>query len=77
MGTDIQIVFGKVLRNLRKQAGLTQEGLALEAGLQRKYISSLELGEKQPSLSSIVKLSFALKIKPGDLLNLVHDQAGS
>lgn len=61
---------------------MTQEALGLEAGLQRNYVSSLELGEKQPSLTSIFKLAKALKIAPSVLIVLVeaeqerYDDAG-
>ena len=64
--------FGLVLRRLRKEAGLTQEVLGMEAGLQRNYISSLELGEKQPTLTSVFKLSKALQIKPSKLVAMIE-----
>lgn len=51
---------------------MTQEALALEAGLQRKYISNLELGEYQPTLTTVFKLAFALGIEPSALVALVH-----
>ena len=70
----VAIAFGRVLRKLRKEMGLSQEALGLEAGLQRNYISSLELGEKQPSLASIYKLAFALNIKAGKLIALVDTE---
>lgn len=57
---DVAIAFGKVLRRLRQNAGLTQEQLALEADLQRSYVSILELGQQQPSLTTILKLADAL-----------------
>jgi transcriptional regulator with XRE-family HTH domain len=56
-------------------AGQTQEELGFKAGLQRKYISLLELGEQQPTLTSIIKLSLALNIKPGRLLDLMDDES--
>lgn len=71
---SILAIFGRVLRQLRTDAGLTQEELSLEVGLQRNYISSLELGHKQPTISTIFKLSRALKIPPGRLLDLVEAQ---
>lgn len=46
---DEAVAFGKVLRRLRKEAGLTQEQLGLEADLRRTYVSILELGQQQPS----------------------------
>lgn len=72
MGISIANAFGRVLRKLRLEAGLTQEELGLEADLQRKYISSLELGEKQPTITSVFKLAVALKIKPGKVIALTE-----
>ena len=62
-----------VIRTLRLNEGLTQEALGFKAGLQRNYISSIELGQKQPSLTSIFKLSSALNLKPGRLLDLMGE----
>ena len=64
--------FGDALRQRRKESDLTQETLALEAGLQRNYISSLELGHKQPTLLTIFKLSRALELTPGQLLDPIY-----
>lgn len=75
MDKHIPLVFGKALRRLRLAAGFTQEELGFRAGLQRNYISSLELGEKQPSLVTIFKLSTALNIKPGRLLDHMENVA--
>lgn len=75
MEQNIPLVFGKVLRRLRLAAGLTQEELGFKAGLQRKYISLLELGEQQPTLTSICKLSSALNIKPGRMLDLMDQNS--
>ncbi len=59
---DLSYAFGKTLRKIRVELGLTQEQLGFEAGLRRTYISSLELAEKDPSLKTIEKLSSALGI---------------
>lgn len=61
---DFAACFGRVLRRLRKRAKLTQEQLGFESGLERNFISMLELGQRQPSLHSIFKLSTALGIPP-------------
>lgn len=74
MEQNIPLVFGKVLRRLRLAAGLTQEELGFAADLQRKYISLLELGTQQPTLTSIVKLSGALKIRPGRILDMMDER---
>jgi transcriptional regulator with XRE-family HTH domain len=66
---DIATAFGMALRAERKRKGLTQEQLALEADLRRTFISSVELGEKQPSITTVFKLSKALGIKPSKLID--------
>jgi transcriptional regulator with XRE-family HTH domain len=71
--TPPNISFGKVLRQLRKEAGLSQEQLALEAEIQRNYISLIELGRNQPTITTIFKLAHALGIKPSKLVHLVEE----
>lgn len=66
------VAFGKVLRSLRQQVGLTQEQLGFEADLRRTYVSILELGQQQPSLSSILKIANALDLSASDLMQLVE-----
>ena len=68
------IAFGKVLRRLREEAGLTQEQLGFEADLRRTYVSILELGQQQPSLTTILKVAQALNCSPGRLLDMVSDE---
>lgn len=70
--SDFATVFGTVLRRVRKQAGLSQEELGFEAELQRNYISMMELGRYQPTLSTVFKLAFALNTTPSDLVEQVE-----
>ncbi len=60
--------FGLILREKRKDQGFSQEALALEAGIDRNFVSLLERGLNQPSLSTIFKLANALNLKPSDLV---------
>lgn len=69
MKTDVQRRFGARLRELRRKAGLSQEDLALEAGLDRTYVSSVERGERNISLQNIVKLARAIRVRPARLLD--------
>ncbi len=57
---DVAKVFGVVLRDMRIEAGLTQEQLGLEADLRRTFVSLLELGQQQPTLTTLLKLAHAL-----------------
>ncbi len=70
----VSLSFGHVLRTLRLQTGMTQEKLAEESRLQRNYISSLELGHKQPSLLTLFKIAEGLKMQPEQFIAKVHEQ---
>jgi transcriptional regulator with XRE-family HTH domain len=60
--------FGMALRRYRRIAKLTQEDLADMAGIERSHVGTIERGENNLTLISIVKLCDALKINPSDLL---------
>jgi transcriptional regulator with XRE-family HTH domain len=68
--------FGEVLRELRVEKGLTQEGLVLDAGTERSHISALERAEKGPSLGTILRLAQALGISAGDIVSRVEQKLG-
>lgn len=67
-----EVAFGIVLRNLRKQCGFSQESLAHEAGLERNYISLLELGKNSASIKTLFKLAPVLGINVSELLQQVE-----
>ena len=67
--SDAKRDFGKRVRQLRHERGLSQEALADEAGLHRTYVSSLERGERNVSLENIVKLARALRVPLQELLS--------
>ncbi|WP_302479495.1 helix-turn-helix domain-containing protein [Paraburkholderia phenoliruptrix] len=56
------------LGHCRLSAGLTQEQLAFEASIRRNYVSMLELGQHQPTLTMLFALATALNCTPSDLL---------
>ncbi len=60
--------FGQVLRKHRLAAGLSQEQLGLESGVQRNFISLIETGQNQPTISTIFKLAAAMGIRPSKLI---------
>lgn len=67
-----EIVFGGVLRQFRKDINFSQEKLAQESGLDRTYISLLERGLRQPTLTSLLKLAAALGVSTVDLVAKVE-----
>ena len=65
--------FGKTLIQLRKKIGISQEGLAYESGLARSFVSEIERGIKQPSLSTIFIIADTLEIKASILIKSVEE----
>ena len=59
---------GKQLQRLRNRRGLTQEQLAVNVGLSRTFVTRLELGQYDPTLSTLVRLAKALRVSVTDLL---------
>ena len=64
---EIQISFGRRVRELRKQAGYSQEGFAHECGLDRTYVGGVERGERNVAIVNIAKIANALGISISDL----------
>jgi len=57
------------LRKIHKDRGITQETLAKRARISRVYLAQLERHRQDPSLSVVVRLAKALKVKVGDLVD--------
>jgi transcriptional regulator with XRE-family HTH domain len=57
---DILKAFGQALRARREALDLSQEELAFRSEVHRTYISELERGIKNPSLTTLEKLAVAL-----------------
>lgn len=55
--------FARRLRRLR--GPLTQHELAARARMHRSHLAKIELGQREPTVSTIVKLARALRVKPG------------
>ncbi len=62
MTKQININFGKKVRELRIRAGISQEELAEKAGVHRTYIGMIERAEKNITLENIEKLAGALGV---------------
>jgi transcriptional regulator with XRE-family HTH domain len=65
-------MLGNELRKAREEAGLTQEQLSFEAGLDRTYISQLEHDKKSPTLDALFRLCQAMGITASELVARVE-----
>ena len=66
--------FSAVLKARRLELGMTQEELAGAVDLDRPYITMLEAGRKQPTLSVLWRIAAGLQLSAGDLATLVDEQ---
>ena len=69
-------IFSQVLRELRTSKGISQERLAEYCDLDRTYISLLERGLRQPSLSTIFKIAESLDMPASEIIKTVEDRIG-
>lgn len=68
------IVFGKVVKTLRSERGITQNQLADMINSERSHISDLERGVKSPSLAMIFRIATAFQLPAGELVQLVANK---
>ena len=65
---QISMVCGQVLREQRLSRELSQEELALAADVDRTFVSQMERGIRQPTITTLMKLAGALGIQPSTLI---------
>lgn len=65
---DIRRRVGLNVRKFREKIGWSQEDLALECGLHRTYISGIERGVRNPTVTSLERIAQTLEIEPSELL---------
>nr|HID14285.1 XRE family transcriptional regulator [Anaerolineae bacterium] len=71
---DLKTRFGHRLTRLRKQRGLTQEGLAEAANVSIDFISLMERGQRAPSFDTLDRLAGALGVTVADLFTFDSEQ---
>lgn len=68
--------FGAVLRELRERTGLSQSGLARQAGLNASFVNRLESGQRGADRAVVDTLTRALGLGPGDADRLLVASLG-
>ncbi len=69
---EIKTLFGKRMKELRKNLGLSQDELAEKVDISSKYLSRIEMGQHFPSIDTLVKLANALNVELRDFFEFAH-----
>jgi len=77
MADELKLLLGNAIREQRTALGISQEELAARAGLHRTYVSEVERGERNPSITSIEKLAHALEVSFTSLFERTGKRSGS
>jgi transcriptional regulator with XRE-family HTH domain len=65
---NLRVRVGLNIQNLRHSRKLSQEELSLSAGIDRSYVSKIELARFSVSLDILEQLARALEVDPSELL---------
>lgn len=63
------VEFGKRVRKLRDQQGLSQEALADRCGVHWTFLGQVERGQRSIRLDNILRIAAGLGVQPGELLD--------
>lgn len=66
---DVRSRVGANVKRLREAKGLSQEELAFDAEMHRTYVSGIERGRRNPTVTVVQRLAFALGAKASELLS--------
>ena len=72
MADVVDQALGQALRKLRTERGWSQSDLALRAGMDRNYLSLIELGRNSPSVRMLLRLCQALDVRAAQVLDDVE-----
>lgn len=73
---DLRQTFATNLRRIRRAKGLSQEALAVDAGVNRTYLGNLERGTQYVGLEIIGRLADALQVEPTEFLKAQKRNSG-
>ena len=62
MAKELRLAIGRRVRELRTEAGLSQEALANRLRLHRNYVGYVERGERSLSLATLARLARTLDV---------------
>jgi len=66
--SEAAVELGRRVRALRREQGYSQEAFAAACGIDRSYAGRIERGERNVTLSMILRLSSTLGVDPAELV---------
>ena len=69
---DTKQMLGSRIKNIRNKKGLTQEQLSEKMEINPKYLSSIERGNENPTLNTLIKLSESLEVDSGEIFRHIQ-----
>lgn len=69
---DVKAVIGRQVKRLRQESGATQDELAERCGIYRTYLSRIEGGMANPTVTVLAALAIALGVEIQDLFRETH-----
>ncbi|WP_422062253.1 helix-turn-helix domain-containing protein [Sphingopyxis sp.] len=66
---DIRVRLGRNVRSLREERGWSQEDYADRADIHRTYVSDIERGRRNPTITVVEKLALPFGVTSGQLLD--------
>ena len=73
----LQVAFGQAVRRIRKTRKISQEALALNAGINRTYMGDVERGERNLALLNMAKIATALSVKLSQIIRVMEEEIAS
>ena len=68
-------ITGRIIRDLRRQKGWSQEVLSGLAGIARSHLSEIENGEKNANVDTLWRIAEALGIRMSELMRRVEEES--
>jgi transcriptional regulator with XRE-family HTH domain len=68
------VAFGRTVRRVRRELDLSQEALADRAGLSAKHVGEIERANKDPRVTTVLRLADALELRSGELFTRVDER---
>ena len=62
------VSLGAAIRRTRRAVGISQEELAHRSAIDRSYMSSIERGEQNPGVVSVVRIAYAMNVTVTELM---------